>query len=163
MWATTTTTTVSFPCYSKAKAKPTRAPPNSLSSFPASNLNSLKLKASFFDYPLASRIMVRNLPYSTSESNLQQEFSNFGQIAEVKLVKNGATNRSKGYAFIQYTCQEDALLALENMDHKNFDGRVIYVEVAKPGGDASGRYPRTSGPPKVQPLQEQDEVPDCWY
>ena len=36
----------------------------------------------------------------------------------VKLVKNGATNRSKGFAFIQYTCQEDAMLALETMDNK---------------------------------------------
>ncbi|XP_030942404.1 glycine-rich RNA-binding protein 4, mitochondrial [Quercus lobata] len=159
MWATTTT--VSFPFYTKAK------PPNSLSSFATNNRNSLKLKASLSDYPLASRIMVRNLPYSTNESSLQQQFSNFGQIAEVKLVKNGATNRSKGFAFIQYTCQEDAMLALENMDNKNFDGRVIYVELAKPGGDASKGYLRTLGPPKVPHLhlhlQEQDEVPDCWY
>ena len=63
MWATTSTTTVSFPCYSKAKAKPTCAPPNSLSTFPANKRNSLKLKASFFDYPLASRIMVRSIVY----------------------------------------------------------------------------------------------------
>lgn len=86
-----------------------------------------------------------DLPYTTSESSLQKEFSNFGQIAEgkwsqefsviytscisstmirylsplaVKLIQDGATNRSKGYAFIQYTCQEDAMLALENMDYK---------------------------------------------
>ncbi|XP_065635008.1 glycine-rich RNA-binding protein 2 [Quercus suber] len=144
MWATTTT--VSFPFYTKAK------PPNSLSSFATNNRNSLKLKASLSDYPLASRIMVRNLPYSTNESSLQQQFSNFGQIAE-------------GKSFIQYTCQEDAMLALENMDNKNFDGRVIYVELAKPGGDASKGYLRTLGPPKVPHLhfQEQDEVPDCWY
>jgi cold-inducible RNA-binding protein len=116
------------------------------------------------------------------------------QFLAVKLEKNGARKWSKGYAFIQYTCQEDAMLALENMDYKvllrhlscyspqrftynniylllllllffpqNFDGRVIYVELAKPGGNAFGGRPRTSGPPKVQHLQEQDEVPDCWY
>ncbi|KAK7859737.1 hypothetical protein CFP56_002193 [Quercus suber] len=154
MWATTTT--VSFPFYTKAK------PPNSLSSFATNNRNSLKLKASLSDYPLASRIMVRSklnlnllidlssgyslirgimrsadLPYSTNESSLQQQFSNFGQIAEGK-------------------CHIRSL---------NFDGRVIYVELAKPGGDASKGYLRTLGPPKVPHLhfQEQDEVPDCWY
>ncbi|XP_062162334.1 glycine-rich RNA-binding protein 4, mitochondrial [Alnus glutinosa] len=151
--------TLSFPCYAKP-ARPTIR--NSLTN--SSNRNSLKLRASLFDYPLASRIMVRNLPYSTSESNLRQEFSNFGEIAEVKLEKNGARKWSKGYAFIQYTCQEDAMLALENMDYKKFDGRVIYVELAKPGGNAFGGCPKTSGPPKVrQNLQEEDEVPDCWY
>jgi cold-inducible RNA-binding protein len=41
---------------------------------------------------------------------------------------------------------------------------VIYVELAKPGGNAFGGCPKTSGPPKVrQNLQEEDEVPDCWY
>ncbi|KAB1200446.1 Glycine-rich RNA-binding protein 4, mitochondrial [Morella rubra] len=104
-----------------------------------------------------------DLHYTTSESSLQKEFSNFGQIAEVKLIKDGATNRSKGYAFIQYMCQEDAMLALENMDYKNFDGRVIYVELAKPGRDALGRYPITSGPPEVRRFHGQDDVPDCWY
>ncbi|XP_059439121.1 glycine-rich RNA-binding protein 4, mitochondrial [Corylus avellana] len=150
--------TLSFPCYAKPRRLTIR---NSVTNF--SKCNSLKLRASLSDYPLASRIMVRNLPYSTSESSLRQEFSNFGEIAEVKLEKNGARKWSKGYAFIQYTCQEDAMLALENMDYKNFDGRVIYVELAKPGGNAFGGRPRTSGPPKVQHLQEQDEVPDCWY
>ena len=48
---------------------------------------------------------------------------------------------------------------------QNYDGRVIYVELAKPGGDAYKGYLRTLGPPKVPHLhlQEQDEVPDCWY
>ncbi|CAL8149605.1 unnamed protein product [Prunus armeniaca] len=79
---------------------------------------SLKLKASFFDYPLASKILVKNIPYSTSENSLQEKFSNFGQIAEVKLVKDETSRRSKGYAYIQYTSQDDAMLALENMDHQ---------------------------------------------
>lgn len=40
------------------------------------------------------------------------------QSLAVKLEKNGARKWSKGYAFIQYTCQEDAMQALENMDYK---------------------------------------------
>ncbi|XP_041028760.1 RNA-binding protein 3 [Juglans microcarpa x Juglans regia] len=158
MWASATTVSFPWPCYANS-ARPTSR--TSLTNF--TNRNSLKLRASLLEYPLASRIMVRNLPYSADERSLQKEFSNFGQIAEVKLVKNEATNRSKGYAFIQYTCQEDAMLALENMDDKNFDGRVIYVELAKPVGGTFGRSPITSGPPKVRRLQEQNEVPDCWY
>ncbi|KAH7569684.1 hypothetical protein JRO89_XS06G0242200 [Xanthoceras sorbifolium] len=115
-----------------------------------------------------------DLPFTTQENSLQQEFSNFGEIAEVKLIKDKSTRRSKGYAFIQFTNQDDALLALENMDHKEFDGRLIFVEIAKPGRDTFGGVPITSGPPKKQHLltseppkkqhfPEQDEVADCWY
>lgn len=42
----------------------------------------------------------------------------FYAVMAVKLVKDEITKKSKGYAFIQYTSQDDALLALESMDHK---------------------------------------------
>ncbi|KAF5729226.1 cold-inducible RNA-binding protein B-like [Tripterygium wilfordii] len=126
--------------------------------------NSLNLRACLNEYPLASRIMIKNLSYSTTEGTLQSEFSNFGQIAEVKLVKDEATKKSKGYAFIQYTCQDDAILALENMDQEEFDGRMLHIEIAKPVRSSFKGYPITSGPPpKTQRFPEQDEVADCWY
>ncbi|KAA0052443.1 glycine-rich RNA-binding protein 4 [Cucumis melo var. makuwa] len=81
----------------------------------------------------------------------------------VLLAKDRSTKRPKGYAFIQYTCQDDAMLALENMDCKIFDGRTIYVEIAKPGSGSFGGYPRTSGPPKERPNVEQEDIADCWY
>ncbi|KAH9747194.1 RRM domain-containing protein [Citrus sinensis] len=136
---------------------------NSLTNRENPCFRTFNLRASLSNYPLASRIMVRNLPFTTHEHTLQKEFSAFGEVAEVKLVKDEITKKSKGYAFIQYTSQDDALLALESMDHKNLDGRLIYVDIAKPGKDRFGGYPRTSGPPKQQPLSEQDEVADCWY
>ncbi|WVZ21768.1 hypothetical protein V8G54_000312 [Vigna mungo] len=104
-----------------------------------------------------------DLPYSTGETTLQKEFSNFGKIAEVKMVKDVKTKRSKGIAFIQYTCQDDAMLALETMDQKDFYGRTIYVEIARLGWDYFGATPRASGPPKKWDLPEQEEVVDCWY
>ncbi|XP_042493388.1 small RNA-binding protein 11, chloroplastic isoform X2 [Macadamia integrifolia] len=113
-------------------------------------MKAFKVTASLTDFPLASRILVRNLPYSISETSLSKEFSNFGQVVEVKLVKDDATQRSKGYAFVQYTSQNEAMLALENMDHKTLDGRVIYVDLAKPVNNSFGSYPITSGPPSEQ-------------
>lgn len=110
---------------------------------------SLKLHASPVDFPLASKIIVRNLSLSTTESSLRNEFSTYGQVAEVKLFVDEATKRSKGYASVQYTCQDDAILALESMDHKYVDGRLIFVELAKPkpGHNAFHGYPKTCGPP----------------
>ncbi|KAI8000608.1 Protein CELLULOSE SYNTHASE INTERACTIVE 1 [Camellia lanceoleosa] len=43
------------------------------------------------------------------------------------------------------------------MDHKYFDGRVIFVELAKPGRNAFGVYPKTTGPPQEQNIANQDE------
>lgn len=104
-----------------------------------------------------------DLPYSTGETTLQKEFSNFGKIAEVKMIKDVNTKRSKGIAFIQYTCQNDAMLALETMDQKDFYGRTICVEIARLGRANFGASPRASGPPKKWDLPQQGEVVDCWY
>ncbi|XP_019460064.1 PREDICTED: glycine-rich RNA-binding protein 4, mitochondrial [Lupinus angustifolius] len=129
--------------------------------------NSLKPSSSsslhFQPHPLASKIVVKNLPYSTGETTLQKEFSNFGKIAEVKVVKDVITKRSKGFAFIQYTSQDDAMLALETMDQKVFHGRTICVEIATLGRDDFGAHPKTSGPPKKWNLPQQEETVDCWY
>ncbi|PWA34028.1 RNA-binding (RRM/RBD/RNP motifs) family protein [Artemisia annua] len=122
--------------------------------------NLLKLRACFIEYPLATKLMVRNLSYSTSESSLKEEFSNFGQVAEVKLVKDETSKKSKGYAFVQYTNQDDAISALENMDEKYLDGRVIFVELAKPIKDKKSFYPRTSGPPQDLQFLAQNDAGD---
>ncbi|XP_076895144.1 organelle RRM domain-containing protein 6, chloroplastic-like [Bidens hawaiensis] len=119
----------------------------------------LQLRACFVEYPLASKIIVRNLSYATNESSLKQQFSNFGQIAEVKLVKDQISKISKGYAFIQYTNQDDAMSALEAMDEKYVDGRVVFVELAKPM-DRRIAYPKTSGPPQELPSLGQQPAQD---
>eukprot|EP00268_Persea_americana_P004151 TRINITY_DN11307_c0_g2_i1.p1 TRINITY_DN11307_c0_g2~~TRINITY_DN11307_c0_g2_i1.p1 ORF type:complete len:158 (+),score=23.13 TRINITY_DN11307_c0_g2_i1:88-561(+) len=111
---------------------------------------SLRASSSANHLPLASKVLVRNLSYSTDETSLKKEFSSFGQVIEVKLFKDESTERSRGFAFVQYTCQDDAMLAIENLDRKRMDGRVVYVELAKPMNFRFAAYPRTSGPPTGQ-------------
>ncbi|CAI8585871.1 unnamed protein product [Vicia faba] len=140
----------SFPCYT---------PPNR--SLPKFRILSMRQQ-----YPLASKIVVKNLPYFTGENTLQKEFSDFGKIVEVKIVKDAITERSKGFAYIQYTSQDDAMLALENMDQKSFHGRKISVKLVKLRPyDMSGPSPRASGPPKKWniPEKQEEDVVDCWY
>lgn len=140
----------SFPCCT---------PPN------RSRLNLLRPSLSMrHEYPLASKILVKNLPCFTGETALQKKFSNFGQIAKVQMVKDVATERSKGHAFIQYTCQDDAMLALETMDQQSFYGHTISVELAKLDVHNFGGLPKASGPTKKWnlPAQQVEEV-DCWY
>ncbi|XP_076905538.1 uncharacterized protein LOC143561304 [Bidens hawaiensis] len=130
----------------------------SLSNKPSS-FKKQRLRACFIEYPLASKIIVRNLSYTTNERCLNEQFSSFGEIAEVKLIKDQRSKISKGYAFIQYTNQDDAMNALEAMDEKYVDGRVVFVELAKPM-DRRIAYPKTSGPPQELPSLGQQPAQD---
>ncbi|MCL7045663.1 hypothetical protein MKW94_021246 [Papaver nudicaule] len=142
----------SFRCSSAAAAKAIRF---CCSSNITKKPSSLSLRASFSssiseEFPLASKIVVRNLSHSTSDAVLKEKFSNFGQVVEVKLVTDESGKKSKGFAFIQYATQDEAILALESMDRKYIDGRLVYVDIARPVTSTFGTYPTTSGPPKEQ-------------
>ncbi|XP_078438473.1 RNA-binding (RRM/RBD/RNP motifs) family protein isoform X1 [Wolffia australiana] len=71
------------------------------------------------EFPPASRIFIRNLSYATNEARLKNSFSDFGKIAEVQIPIDEATKKPKGFAFVQYYSQEEAVVALEQMDGKD--------------------------------------------
>ncbi|KAI6679843.1 hypothetical protein NL676_033724 [Syzygium grande] len=73
------------------------------------------------------RLFVRNLPYTTSEEELEELFSKFGKLAEVHVVVDKITRRSKGIAYIQYALPESALRALEELDYSDFQGRLLHI------------------------------------
>ncbi|XP_030470431.2 uncharacterized protein LOC115688674 isoform X2 [Syzygium oleosum] len=73
------------------------------------------------------RLFVRNLPYTTSEEELEELFSKFGKLAEVHVVVDKITRRSKGIAYIQFALPESALRALEELDYSDFQGRLLHI------------------------------------
>ncbi|XP_010529287.1 PREDICTED: multiple RNA-binding domain-containing protein 1 isoform X2 [Tarenaya hassleriana] len=77
------------------------------------------------------RLFVRNLPYSATEDELQEHFSEYGEISEVHLVLDKETKRSKGIAYIMYTVPESAARALEELDNSIFQGRLLHILPAK--------------------------------
>ncbi|KAG1326391.1 small RNA-binding protein 11, chloroplastic [Cocos nucifera] len=137
---------------------PLSRPLCSPSSLPSNGMNP---KASLPNLPLGSRLFVSNLPFSIGEATLIKLFSKFGRIVEVKLAKHEETKKSKGYAFIQYSSQDDALLAMEQMDQRRINGRIIYTEMAKPLNGGFADYPITSGPP-LQANSETSAWKDDW-
>ncbi|KAH0853451.1 hypothetical protein HID58_093226 [Brassica napus] len=128
------------------------------------NRRLLKIQASLSNYPLASKIMICR--FRQVKIFYKRSFQLFGEIAEVKLVKDESMKRSKGFAFIQFTSQDDAFLAIETMDRRMYNGRMIYIDIAKPGKLDFQQQPRTSGPPEKLQVPEEpanNEVADCWY
>mmetsp|Transcript_28719 Transcript_28719/g.65364 ORF Transcript_28719/g.65364 Transcript_28719/m.65364 type:complete len:870 (-) Transcript_28719:1-2610(-) len=80
---------------------------------------------------LADRLFVRNLPFTTTEEELHETFSHFGQINSVHIPVDDA-KRNKGYAFVEFESKKDAKIAMESMDGEDFQGRLIHIMPAKP-------------------------------
>uniref|UniRef100_A0A0R0GQ05 RRM domain-containing protein n=1 Tax=Glycine max TaxID=3847 RepID=A0A0R0GQ05_SOYBN len=73
------------------------------------------------------RLFVRNLPYMTTEEELEEHFSRFGSVSQVHLVVDKDTKRSKGIAYILYTAPDIAARAQEELDNSIFQGRLLHV------------------------------------
>lgn len=91
-----------------------------------------------------------NLPYSTTESELEQAFGQYGTVDRVKLVADRDSGRPKGFAFVTMNNNDEANEAISNLDGKDFGGRPLKVNESRPreerpagGGFRSG--PRGGG------------------
>ncbi|XP_047316251.1 organelle RRM domain-containing protein 6, chloroplastic-like [Impatiens glandulifera] len=82
--------------------------------------------------PLPNKLYVSGLSFRTTEEGLRNVFEKFGRLVEVNLVMDRIARRSRGFGFIRYVNEEEAKKAIEGMHGKFLDGRVIFVEVAKP-------------------------------
>ncbi|KAL9225948.1 hypothetical protein vseg_001819 [Gypsophila vaccaria] len=94
----------------------------------------------------STRLYVSGLSFRTTKESLRNAFVQFGQLVEVKLVMDKIANRPRGFAFIAYATEEETKKAIDGMHGKFLDGRVIFVEVAKPRSETRKniRIPRAS-------------------
>jgi cold-inducible RNA-binding protein len=79
-----------------------------------------------------SRLFVGNLSYRTLESDLQEYFSQAGVVSSVNLMLDKFTGKSRGFAFIEYATGEEANKAVEMFHNKEFQGRSLTVNIARP-------------------------------
>ena len=79
-----------------------------------------------------SRLFVGNLSYQTMENDLQDYFSQAGVVSSVNLMLDKFTGKSRGFAFIEFSTQDEANKAVEMFHNKEFQGRVLTVNIACP-------------------------------
>ncbi|KAJ8618404.1 hypothetical protein MRB53_014590 [Persea americana] len=91
----------------------------------------------------STKLYVSGLSFRTTEESLTNAFQNFGQLVEVNLVMDRIANRPRGFAFLRYATEEESKKAIEGMHGKFLDGRVIFVEVAKPRSELRQSYKQT--------------------
>ncbi|KAK4280600.1 hypothetical protein QN277_012206 [Acacia crassicarpa] len=87
----------------------------------------------------STKLYVSGLSFRTTEESLRNAFKKFGELVEVNLVMDKIANRPRGFAFLRYATEEDSQKAIDGMHGKFLDGRVIFVEVAKPRSELRQR------------------------
>lgn len=101
---------------------------------------------------ITSKLFVGGLSFYTSEDALTDAFSKFGAVVEARIVMDRVSDRSKGFGFVTYASEVEAQNAVEQMNGKVFNGRVIYVDIAKPK-PMSSASPISRGPPDLPSSQ----------
>jgi cold-inducible RNA-binding protein len=89
-----------------------------------------------------NRLFVGNLSYQTVENDLQDYFAQAGAVTSVNLMMDKITGKSRGFAFVEFSTPEEAQKAIEEFHNKEFQGRAITVNVARPREE---RPPRSGG------------------
>jgi RNA recognition motif-containing protein len=95
-----------------------------------------------------TKLYVGNLPYETTESDLQALFAAAGEVSTVNLVRDRATGQARGFAFVEMGDADAARRAISDLHQHQFGGRSLTVNEAKPmaprgeGGGFGGRQRR---------------------
>jgi cold-inducible RNA-binding protein len=79
-----------------------------------------------------NRLFVGNLSYEAMENELQDCFSRVGVVTSVNLMLDKITGKSRGFAFVEFATPEEANKAVEQFHNKEFQGRALTVNVARP-------------------------------
>ena len=90
---------------------------------------------------MGNKLYVGNLPYSVRDEDLQQAFSQYGNVSSAKVMMERDTGRSKGFGFVEMGSEAEAQAAISGMSGQSLGGRSIVVNEARP----MESRPRTGG------------------
>lgn len=84
---------------------------------------------------MATKLFVGKLSYTTTSENLKQLFEQYGVVISAQVINDRGTNQSKGFGFVEMEDDAAAQAAIRALDGRDFEGRPIVVNVAKPRED----------------------------
>lgn len=87
---------------------------------------------------MGRRLYVGNLPYSTTDEELNGLFSRAGTVESVRVMRDMATGRARGFAFVQMASDEEAQRAISEFHQFQMEGRALVVNEARPKPEFSG-------------------------
>ncbi|MCL5772829.1 MAG: RNA-binding protein [Firmicutes bacterium] len=94
---------------------------------------------------MSKKLYVGGLSYETGEEGLRAAFSEAGTVETVNVISDRISGRSKGFGFVEMASDEDAQKAIELLNGKEFEGRRITVNEARPMEARSNRRDNSRG------------------
>jgi len=87
---------------------------------------------------MEAKLYVGNLPYTTVDADLQNLFSQAGTVKSAQVIRDRASGRSKGFGFVEMSSSEEAQSAITMFHGKDYSGRPLTVNLARPREDRPG-------------------------
>ena len=87
---------------------------------------------------MSTKLYVGNLSFRTTSEELRDLFSQAGTVESASVIEDRDTGRSRGFAFVEMATAEDAATAIEQLNGKDFGGRNLTVNEARPKTDRGG-------------------------
>jgi RNA recognition motif-containing protein len=81
-------------------------------------------------------IYVGNLSFESNEGDLKTLFEQYGAVDSAKIISDQFTGRSRGFGFVEMASREEGLTAIRELDSKDFNGRTLKVNEARPRKDS---------------------------
>ncbi len=99
----------------------------------------ISLKTSQWEH-ISVKLYVGRLPYSTTDQQLNDLFSQYGQVLSATIIIDREMNRSKGFGFVEMSDDQEAQNAMSQLNNSTLEGRTIIVNEAN-----ERREPRSGG------------------
>ncbi|MFC1692905.1 RNA recognition motif domain-containing protein [Candidatus Latescibacterota bacterium] len=90
-------------------------------------------------------IYVGNLPKTTTDEAVRKVFEEYGEVTEVKLIKDQYSGELRGFGFIEMPSKSDAQKAIQEVNDTELEGNTLIVNEARPREDRSGGRQRGGG------------------
>src|SRR5690242_676916 len=96
---------------------------------------------------MATKLYVGNLSFQTTSDELRDHFAQIGSVESASVVEDRMTGRSRGFGFVEMATPEEAAAAIEQLNGKEFNGRNLTVNEARPRIDrgSGGGYGNRGG------------------
>ncbi len=97
---------------------------------------------------MGNRLYVGNLPYKTTDQDLQDLFGRAGAVQAVQVMREAATGRARGFAFVEMATDDGAQKAIAELNEYQLEGRALVVNEARPraqGGGGGRGFGRSGG------------------
>ncbi len=100
---------------------------------------------------MGKKLYVGNLAFSVTSEGLNTLFAQYGTVESAKVITDRDTGRSKGFAFVEMSSEDEAAACIREAGGRDFEGRQMNISEAKPqeprsggggfrGGESRGRY-----------------------